>query len=78
MTRKKARVRCSTPIYLPGTVRYRRVLWAEDVRLYQPADGWSALIDRFEYHPVTGEPFLDENGEPHFQWWLIETKDEDE
>jgi len=77
MTYKITPFRCAAPIYHPGTVRYRRVICCEDVRLYRAEKGWSATADVLEYHPITGEPFLNKNGEPAGQWWITETKDEE-
>jgi len=78
MTYKRTPFRCAAPIYHPGTVRYRRVICCEDVRLYRIKKGWSVTADRLEYHPITGEPFLDKNGEPYSEWWITETKDEED
>jgi len=77
MTYKTTPFRCAAPIYHPGTVRYRRVICCEDVRLYRAVEGWSATVGRLEYHPITGEPFLDKNGELESQWWIVETRDDD-
>jgi len=78
MTYKTTPFRCAAPIYHPGTVRYRRVICCEDVRLYRTEKGWSATADTLESHPITGEPFSDKNGDPYSEWWITETKDEDE
>jgi len=78
MLYRKRLFRCAAPIYHPGTVRYRRVICCEDVRAYPVAKGWSAMADELEYHPITGEPFLDKKGNPYSEWWITETKDEDE
>jgi len=76
MTYKATAFRCAAPIYPTGTIRYRRVICCEDVRLYRPAEGWSATSEHLEYHPITDEPLLDKKGKPCLQWWIIETKDD--
>jgi len=78
MLYRKRLFRCAAPIYHPGTVRYRRVICCEDVRAYPVAKGWSAMADELEYHPITGEPFLDRKGKPYSEWWITETKDEED
>jgi len=36
------------------------------------------MADLIDHHPLTGEPILDKNGEHISEWWITETKDEDE
>jgi len=62
--------------YAPGTVRYRKWHGEYDVRAYHPPKGWSAMADDLEYHPITGEKFLDEDGKNTSEWWITETKDD--
>jgi len=65
--------------YPPHTVRYRR--WDDantnmDIRCYHAPRGWSAMAEMLDYHPITGEQFTDENGNPACEWWITETKDD--
>lgn len=59
--------------YEPGSVRHFR--WppgAGDVRGYRPPPGWSAMADLTDTHPLTGKTL------PQSQWWITETKEQDQ
>lgn len=58
--------------YSPGSKRAFRWAGSGDVRGYRPPSGWSVRAEMTDIHPITGRPLQ------RIEWWIIETKDDDE
>lgn len=54
--------------YPPGTVRMRRWHGEGDIRAYQPPQGWKAVSELLDIHPISRERLTQS------VWWIIETR----
>lgn len=53
--------------YEPGAVRWFRWTKDGDVRGHCPPEGWEAMAEQRDTHPITGFPLK------HAEWWMRET-----
>ena len=59
--------------YKPGTVRWRRHNPKHgDVRGVRVPDGWAAMAEQRDTHPITGRHFR------AAEWWIKETREDDD